>query len=59
MQPLSLKPSVNGLAAPLVDALAAEAAMLRLAVSHVPDAPRLINSGARARGSCEAGCRFS
>lgn len=59
MRPLTLKPSVNALATPLVEALAADAAALRLAVSQAPGAPRLIDAGARVRGSVEAGCRIA
>ncbi|MGX7703334.1 methenyltetrahydromethanopterin cyclohydrolase [Methylobacterium sp. Gmos1] len=53
------RPSVNALAAPLVEALAADAASLRLAVTRTPDGARLIDAGAGARGSIEAGRRIA
>jgi len=53
------RPSVNALAAPLVEALAAEAVRLRLAVSRAPDGSRLIDAGAGVRGSIEAGRRMA
>lgn len=52
------RPSVNALVAPLVDALAAEAAALRLEVGQASGA-RLIDAGAKARGSIEAGRRLA
>jgi methenyltetrahydromethanopterin cyclohydrolase len=59
MPPLSDRPSVNGLAAPLVEALVADAAALRLAVSQEKGGPRLIDVGAGALGSIEAGRRIA
>ncbi|GJE27413.1 methenyltetrahydromethanopterin cyclohydrolase [Methylobacterium organophilum] len=51
-------PSVNALAAPLVERLAADAALLRLAVTQENGA-RMIDAGASARGSIEAGRRIA
>jgi methenyltetrahydromethanopterin cyclohydrolase len=59
MHPLPPRPSVNGLAAPLVDAFAAEAASLRLRVEAKPGGPCLIDAGAAVRGSVEAGRRIA
>jgi methenyltetrahydromethanopterin cyclohydrolase len=55
----SHRPSVNGLAAPLVEALVADAAALRLSVAQAPREPRLIDAGAGALGSIEAGRRIA
>jgi methenyltetrahydromethanopterin cyclohydrolase len=52
------KPSVNALAAPLVEALVAEADRLRLSV-HAGPAACLVDAGARAKGSLEAGRRLA
>jgi methenyltetrahydromethanopterin cyclohydrolase len=52
------RPSVNALAAPLVEALVAEADRLRLSVRNGPGA-RLVDAGARAKGSLEAGRRLA
>ena len=52
------RPSVNALAAPLVEALVAEADRLRLSVNAGPGA-RLVDAGARANGSLEAGRRLA
>jgi methenyltetrahydromethanopterin cyclohydrolase len=52
-------PSVNGLAGPLVDRLAADAATLRLAVTAGPLGCRLIDAGATVRGGIEAGRRLT
>jgi methenyltetrahydromethanopterin cyclohydrolase len=52
------RPSVNALAAPLVEALVAEADRLRLAVEAGPGA-RLVDAGARVKGSLEAGRRLA
>jgi methenyltetrahydromethanopterin cyclohydrolase len=59
MVALSERPSVNALAAPLVDRLISERTALRLAVSEKPGAPRMIDAGARALGSVEAGRRIA
>lgn len=59
MRPLSPRPSVNSLAAPLVEAIVADAVALRLSVSQAPAAPRLIDAGAEVRGSVEAGRRIA
>lgn len=53
------KPSVNRLAAPLVDAMAAEADRLRIAVTEGPLGCRLIDAGATRRGGVEAGRRLA
>ncbi len=54
----SALPSVNGLAAPLVDTLADEAVALRLAVSEGEAGERLIDCGAGILGGVEAGRRM-
>ena len=51
-------PSVNALAMPLVEALAADAQALRLAV-RTEHGARMIDAGAVARGSIEAGRRMA
>lgn len=51
-------PSVNALAMPLVEALAADAQALRLAV-RTEHGARMIDAGAGARGSIEAGRRMA
>src|SRR3954470_18822198 len=53
------RPSVNALAAPLVDRLIADAAGLRLVVSASEGEPRMVDAGANARGSIEAGRRIA
>jgi methenyltetrahydromethanopterin cyclohydrolase len=52
-------PSVNALASPLVDRLIADAVALRLAVSASEGEPRMVDAGANARGSIEAGRRIA
>ncbi|GJD52074.1 Methenyltetrahydromethanopterin cyclohydrolase [Methylobacterium crusticola] len=54
-----VRPSVNALAAPLVEALVADAARLRLAVRAAPGEARLIDAGAAVPGSIEAGRRIA
>ena len=58
MTPQDAAPSVNRLAAALIDALVAERAQLRLTVSSGPLGCRLIDAGAEARGGIEAGRRL-
>lgn len=58
MNGVGSRPSVNALAAPLVDALAAEADTLRIAVGFASGA-RLIDAGAKVRGSLEVGVRVA
>ncbi|WP_298955692.1 methenyltetrahydromethanopterin cyclohydrolase [uncultured Methylobacterium sp.] len=53
------RPSVNALAGPLVEALVADAVALRLAVRREPGGARLVDAGAAARGSVEAGRRIA
>ncbi|TPQ51220.1 methenyltetrahydromethanopterin cyclohydrolase [Prosthecomicrobium hirschii] len=53
------KPSVNRSAAPLVEAMAAEADSLRVAVLAGPLGCRLIDAGATRRGGIEAGRRLT
>ena len=52
-------PSVNALAAPLVEDLAARAAELRLAVSRQDNGTRIIDAGIRVAGGIEAGRRIA
>ena len=52
-------PSVNALSAPLVERLVADAATLRLAVSQTAGGARMVDAGAQARGSIEAGRRIA
>lgn len=52
-------PSVNQLAAPLVEDLVEHAADLRLAVSHLGNGVRIIDAGIQARGGIEAGRRIA
>ncbi|MFC7400488.1 methenyltetrahydromethanopterin cyclohydrolase [Chelatococcus sp. GCM10030263] len=59
MNETTQRPSVNTLAAPLVERLAAEAAALRLAVTTGPGGARIIDAGARVPGSLEAGRRIA
>ncbi|MCE4223571.1 methenyltetrahydromethanopterin cyclohydrolase [Methylobacterium sp. C25] len=51
-------PSINALAAPLVDRLVADADVLRLAVSRESGA-RMVDAGSQVRGSIEAGRRLA
>lgn len=53
------RPSVNALTAPLVDELAASATALRLAIATSDAGARLIDAGAKAQGSIEAGRRIA
>lgn len=59
MLPPHVRPSVNALAAPLVDRLVADAARLRIAVAAAPDQARTIDAGAGVPGSLEAGRRIA
>jgi methenyltetrahydromethanopterin cyclohydrolase len=59
MRPLTHPPSVNRLAAPLVDRLAAEADALRIGVTAEAGGPRMIDAGAARPGSVEAGRRIA
>ncbi len=52
-------PSVNALAAPLVERLVADAALLRLDVRQEAGGARMVDAGANARGSIEAGRRIA
>jgi methenyltetrahydromethanopterin cyclohydrolase len=52
-------PSVNQLAAPLVENLVEHAADLRLAVSHLSNGVRLVDAGVKATGGIEAGRRIA
>ncbi|KQT07443.1 methenyltetrahydromethanopterin cyclohydrolase [Methylobacterium sp. Leaf399] len=56
--PVRTSPSLNGLTAPLVERLVAEAESLRLSVTTAHGA-RMVDAGARARGSIEAGRRIA
>ncbi|RZU02726.1 methenyltetrahydromethanopterin cyclohydrolase [Rivibacter subsaxonicus] len=51
----SATPSLNTLAAPLVDALVADAELLRLKVFEGPRGVRIVDAGIEATGSVEAG----
>ena len=53
------RPSVCALSEKLVDDLASNAALLRLAVSESASGARIIDAGIRARGSLEAGRRIA
>jgi methenyltetrahydromethanopterin cyclohydrolase len=53
------RPSVNGLAKPLVDRLIDDAPALRLSVETGPGGARIVDAGARAAGSIEAGRRIA
>jgi methenyltetrahydromethanopterin cyclohydrolase len=53
------RPSVNGLAAGLVDRLVHDAPALRLAVTAPPGGARLVDAGAGVPGSIEAGRRIA
>ncbi|SEH34680.1 methenyltetrahydromethanopterin cyclohydrolase [Methylobacterium sp. 275MFSha3.1] len=52
-------PSINALSGPLVERLVADAATLRLAVSQAAGGARMVDAGAQARGSIEAGRRIA
>ncbi|SDA35033.1 methenyltetrahydromethanopterin cyclohydrolase [Methylobacterium sp. UNC378MF] len=52
-------PSINALSGPLVERLVADAATLRLSVSQAAGGPRMVDAGAQARGSIEAGRRIA
>ncbi len=52
-------PSVNALAAPLVERLIADAAALRLRVSEGPLGSRIVDAGIEAQGGIEAGRRIA
>ncbi|MEE7504652.1 methenyltetrahydromethanopterin cyclohydrolase [Methylobacterium mesophilicum] len=52
-------PSINALAGPLVERLVADAATLRLSVSQAAGGARMVDAGAQARGSIEAGRRIA
>jgi methenyltetrahydromethanopterin cyclohydrolase len=59
MRPPTRLPSVNSLAAPLVEALVDDADRLRLKILQTPDGPRLVDAGADTLGSIEAGRRIA
>lgn len=59
MAPPSLPPSVNASSAPLVAALVADAAMLRLAVMRDACGATLVDAGIEAPGGIEAGRRIA
>lgn len=52
-------PSINALSGPLVERLVADAATLRLSVSQFAGGARMVDAGAQARGSIEAGRRIA
>ncbi|MCJ2133641.1 methenyltetrahydromethanopterin cyclohydrolase [Methylobacterium sp. J-026] len=52
-------PSVNALSAPLIERFVADAATLRLSVSQAAGGARMVDAGAQARGSIEAGRRIA
>ncbi|MGV7033718.1 methenyltetrahydromethanopterin cyclohydrolase [Methylobacterium symbioticum] len=52
-------PSINALAAPLVERLVADAGWLRLDVRQEAGGARMVDAGAQARGSIEAGRRIA
>jgi len=52
-------PSINALSGPLVERLVADAATLRLSVSQAAGGARMVDAGAQARGSIEAGRRIA
>ena len=52
-------PSVNALAAPLIERLVADAGLLRLSVSRSADGARMVDAGVHALGSIEAGRRVA
>lgn len=53
------QPSVNRLAAPLVEALVEQAAALRLEIARAPEGHRLIDAGIEAPGGIEAGLKIA
>ncbi|MBT3058441.1 MAG: methenyltetrahydromethanopterin cyclohydrolase [Candidatus Thiodiazotropha sp.] len=53
------RPSVNALAAPLVESLIADAEMLRLGVERLENGCLLVDAGIQAPGSLEAGRRIA
>lgn len=55
----TLRPSVNRLAAPLVDALIADAAALRIAVTRSEAGAQIIDAGIAQTGGLEAGRRIA
>jgi methenyltetrahydromethanopterin cyclohydrolase len=59
MSSTTVRPSVNALATPLVEALVADAPRLRLTVSANRGEARLVDAGASALGSIEAGRRIA
>ncbi|KTS02427.1 N(5),N(10)-methenyltetrahydromethanopterin cyclohydrolase [Methylobacterium radiotolerans] len=52
-------PSINALSGPLVERLVADAPTLRLSVSQAAGGARMVDAGAQARGSIEAGRRIA
>jgi len=56
---IAIRPSVNALAAPLVDRLVADATALRLAIAPGPGGARLIDAGSATLGSIETGRRIA
>ncbi|RUP17401.1 methenyltetrahydromethanopterin cyclohydrolase [Methylobacterium sp.] len=52
-------PSINALSGPLVERLVADAPTLRLSVSQAAGSARMVDAGAQARGSIEAGRRIA
>src|SRR4249920_2082450 len=52
-------PSVNTLAAPLVEALVRDAASLRLVVERMPNGCTVVDAGIGCRGGIEAGRRIA
>ena len=56
---VSARPSVNRLAAPLVEALVDHASSLRLAVCTMDNGARLVDAGIQVRGGIEAGRRIA
>ena len=52
-------PSINALSGPLVERLIADAPTLRLSVSQAAGGARMVDAGAEARGSIEAGRRIA
>ena len=52
-------PSLNALSAPLVERFVADAGLLRLDVRQEPGGARMVDAGASARGSIEAGRRIA
>jgi methenyltetrahydromethanopterin cyclohydrolase len=57
--PFTAPPSVNRLAAPLVDGLVGSASALRLVISHSTHGATLVDAGIDARGGLEAGRRIA